>query len=225
MAESADRAPDWLIWGNLERATLYECLALSLNIEPRKLRHNPLAWMTGGPGRRPAHVFDEEQEFKDRRLLAEKSLGNALAGPVNWREYGRGADPEVRLATFVRWAHSVGWVLPVELSQLAADNRQSAQSGASAPAANEQATEAPAAQPVYHTGLTGRPTSWHLIEAECRRRYAAGERRPTKAEWARVLAAWLKEAHKDAPAPKEKTLSNKLGVLLRELAGGARPKS
>jgi len=78
----------------------------------------------------------------------------------------------------------------------------------------------------YHTGLAGRPTSWELIEAECRRRYAAGGRHPgrldeSRAEWARVLIVWLKSAHKGAPVPKQKTLTNRLGELLRELAAGA----
>jgi putative DNA primase/helicase len=49
--------------------------------------------------------------------------------------------------------------------------------------------------PIYHTGLPGKPTSWSLIEGECRRRYYAGERYVLKgdaespSEWARVNAA------------------------------------
>jgi hypothetical protein len=42
------------------------------------------------------------------------------------------------------------------------------------------------------------------------------------AKWARVLIAWLKEAHKGAPAPKEKTLTNNFGALLRKLEREAR---
>jgi hypothetical protein len=76
----------------------------------------------------------------------------------------------------------------------------------------------------YRTGTAGRPTSWSLIEAECRRQYAEGHRHPnvrtkieSPAEWARELIAWLEEAHKGAPVLKEKTLTNKLGALLRKL--------
>jgi hypothetical protein len=76
----------------------------------------------------------------------------------------------------------------------------------------------------YRTGLSGRPTSWTLIEVECRRRYAQRERHPTRAEWARVLIAWLQSTHSDAPVPKEKTLKNRLAELLRELeASGEHP--
>jgi hypothetical protein len=56
---------------------------------------------------------------------------------------------------------------------------------------NGPATRSGAATAVYSTGLSGRPTSWSLIEAECRRRYEAGERYPTITEWARILRAWL----------------------------------
>jgi len=77
----------------------------------------------------------------------------------------------------------------------------------------------------YRTGLAGRPTSWDLVEVECRRRYAAGERYPGKlgesrAEWAQVLINWLKSMHDGAPVPEQKTLTNRLGSLLRELATG-----
>ena len=68
-----------------------------------------------------------------------------------------------------------------------------------------------------HTGLPGRPTSWHLIEAECRRRYQAGERHDTKAEWARQLRAWIVSQHPGTSPPTKKTIANRLTDLLREL--------
>jgi hypothetical protein len=83
---------------------------------------------------------------------------------------------------------------------------------------------------VYRTGLAGRPTrSWHLIEPECRRRYAAGERHPgrageSRAEWARTLIAWLKVNRPLALVPKPKSLTNKLAGLFPELEASNRPK-
>jgi len=84
--------------------------------------------------------------------------------------------------------------------------------------------------PVHRTGLAGRPTSWHLVEAECRRRWQAGERYPGKvgesrSDWARSLVEWLKREHPSAPRPTEKTLKSKLAGLLRELARSDRPNS
>jgi hypothetical protein len=84
--------------------------------------------------------------------------------------------------------------------------------------------------PTYRTGLPGKPTSWHLIEPECRRRYAAGERHPNKStglesptEWANVLIRWLQSSHPAAAPMELKTLaSNKLPGLLRQLKANAR---
>jgi hypothetical protein len=76
-----------------------------------------------------------------------------------------------------------------------------------------------ATDPIYRTGLPGKPSSWHLIEAECQRRFKTGDRHST-AEWARVLNEWLREEHPDAPITTEKTLKNKLPGLLRELEAG-----
>ncbi len=76
---------------------------------------------------------------------------------------------------------------------------------------------------IYRTGLVGKPSSWHLIEAECGRRWRAGERHPgrsgeSRSEWARVLVEWLKTEHNGAPKATEKTVTNKIGGLLRDLA-------
>ena len=87
-----------------------------------------------------------------------------------------------------------------------------------------------AAEPIYRTGVAGRPTAWHLVAGECRRRYAAGERHPkaltgreSPSEWAPVLIKWLGANHPDAPAITKKTLSNKLPALFRELAADTLP--
>jgi hypothetical protein len=76
------------------------------------------------------------------------------------------------------------------------------------------------------TGTAGRPTSWHLVEAECRRRYAAGDRQPGKygespTAWARVLIPWLSEYHPTVPPLGKNAARNKLSRLLRGLEKGA----
>ena len=85
-------------------------------------------------------------------------------------------------------------------------------------------------EPVYRTGLAGKPTSWHLVQAQCRCRWQAGERHPGKvgesrSDWARILLEWLKREHPSAPRPTEKTLKSKLAGLLRELARSDHPAS
>ena len=112
MTEAGDRAPQWDVWKHVPAPKLWECIALSLNIDPRKVRHHPEAWMTGGPGRPPVPVFCEAQSFKGRWFLVQKALGTTLAGPVNPVAFARGADPVVNIHTFARWACSVEWEMP-----------------------------------------------------------------------------------------------------------------
>jgi hypothetical protein len=90
---------------------------------------------------------------------------------------------------------------------------------------------APPDQPLaaHKTGTAGRPTSWHLVEAEFRRRYANGERHAghgpggeSPSAWTRVLIASLKQNHPDAPTLGLKAARNNLSPLLRELAKSAK---
>jgi hypothetical protein len=72
------------------------------------------------------------------------------------------------------------------------------------------------------TGTAGRPSSWHLVEAECRRRYGQGERHTgiageSPTGWADVLLPWLHEEHPNQPPLKPKTAKNNLTTLLRKL--------
>jgi hypothetical protein len=109
----------------------------------------------------------------------------------------------------------------VQLQEMAPLPPENATGGALA--ANTVGSTAHVGAAPYRTGLPGRPTSGHLIEGECRRRHAAGERHPKVAEWASVLITWLRSEHPAAPPPAEKTVKNKLSPLLRELDAN-RPK-
>lgn len=62
------------------------------------------------------------------------------------------------------------------------------------------------------TGLRGRPTSKHLVLAECERRMRDGWKPESRADAARVLSAWLAEAHAAAPPLSPGTIEN----ILRE---------
>lgn len=119
--EHEGRAPDWPNWKHLKTAALWHCVALSLNIDPRKVRHHPQAWMTGGPRRQPARVFLETQCFNDRWFFAQRAVADNLVGPLRWEA----RDAIVELASFAKWALSVGWSMPAELSSLASESRSS----------------------------------------------------------------------------------------------------
>jgi hypothetical protein len=71
--------------------------------------------------------------------------------------------------------------------------------------------------PIYRTGLAGKPTAWTFAETEVRRRWAAGQRHPAVTDWAEVIATWMAENHPQAVHLKGKSLTNRLSRLLREL--------
>jgi hypothetical protein len=114
MAEKPNRAPDWRIWQHLPTAKLHEAVALSLNIDPKRLDWRPDDFS----GRRQ---FNEGREFDNRMFLGVRCLGETLLGPENrWAVHWDAADPIVRLLDFAAWAVSVGWTSLAELSGLAA---------------------------------------------------------------------------------------------------------
>ncbi len=107
------RKPDWRFWRHVPATTLVEAVALSLDIDPKKLRFGRNAWRGG-------RKFDEGAEFENRLELTRRCLGNSLAGPVNWLAVRyEDAHPAVELATFAAWALSVGFSIPSELAPLA----------------------------------------------------------------------------------------------------------
>ena len=111
MAEDC-RAPNWRKWRHVLSATVCEAVALSLNIDPEKLRRNPRAWMGG-------KRFYEDQEFLDRLFVANRNLDSI--GPLNsMGMHYDDEDPVVNLHAFAAWAASIGWDMPAELSGPAA---------------------------------------------------------------------------------------------------------
>jgi hypothetical protein len=108
-----NRAPDWNRWRHIPTVSLAEGVALSLNIDPKKL-HQP-----GGRALMAGKRFNEGPEFDNRLEQANRCLGVSLPGPINWRErYINDDKPIVKLRDFAVWAHSVEWDIPPELTAL-----------------------------------------------------------------------------------------------------------
>jgi hypothetical protein len=116
------REPNWNQWKHVPYAKIWEAVALSLNIDPMKVRETSNSW--------PANedewpdtvekIFDESDEFEDRVFIAGRNLGvnqrllqgarNQLA-PAYW---------DVNLAEFAAWARSVDWHTPEPFAMMAA---------------------------------------------------------------------------------------------------------
>jgi len=117
-----NRAPDWDWWRPVPTVTLYEGVALSLDINPDQLRRaNTNAIMAG-------RRYAEGPEFERRLALAKRCLGETLPGPLNRMAVDYyDEDPKVRLRDFAVWAHSISWHMPIELARLALGDKQSGQ--------------------------------------------------------------------------------------------------
>jgi hypothetical protein len=107
-----NRAPNWALWKHIPAVKIFEAVALSLNIEPSRIRHSPNSWMAD------KRLFDESDEFKDRLFVVERNLEKL--GVVNFANVQYfNEDPVVGLPRFAVWAVSLGWSLPSELVDIA----------------------------------------------------------------------------------------------------------
>jgi len=120
-----ERVPDWSWWRHVPTVTLHEAVALSLNVDPKRLRKDDVhAWTAG-------RQFNEGPEFENRLTLAKRCLGETLSGPVNWPDvHFYDADAAVRLYDFAVWANSVAWDIPPQLQQLLAGDQLFGSTGA-----------------------------------------------------------------------------------------------
>lgn len=120
------RKPNWDVWQLVPEASLWEAVALSLDIEPRKVRFMRHGWMAG-PGAGP--LFEEGQDFEDRLLVAvRKVMGHPHAqaamrfGEVNEHELRKAV---IHLPEVASWTVSIGWTVPPQFAAIARAYKQS----------------------------------------------------------------------------------------------------
>ena len=109
----ADRPPNWGKWRLIPNPELWQCIALSLNIDPDKVRRGSIYRMAGD------RIFDESQEFKDRMDVALANLSStgslhpksmAMGSPSHWT---------LSLRQFAAWVRQIGRNVPPELLTMA----------------------------------------------------------------------------------------------------------
>ncbi len=134
-----NRVPNWTIWKHIPDVKAFEAVALSLNIDPKKLGHNPRSWMAG------KRLFEEGEEFQERLFAVDRNLKTIgirnFAGVRYFDE-----DPMIRLRAFAVWAVSIGWSLPSELVELG-NGASGAPSSAEAAETEEKSSEPAGAKP------------------------------------------------------------------------------
>lgn len=98
--------PNWQVWSNVYSLELWEAIALSLDIDPRRVRFDP---------RDDKPDFNRDgQAFADRFEVARRQRATTFevtsVSPFQPHRTG------VTLSSFVTWAHSIGWTLPQEMA-------------------------------------------------------------------------------------------------------------
>lgn len=159
---SRDRTPNWNKWRLIPNLEQWKCVALSLNIDPDKVRCDQ--W-----------VFYESQEFKDRLYITCANLGRRL---IKLASYGRNRDGgrEVSLRQFASWVKQTGWQAPPELLALA--DEEAAAANAATASRDELETDAtpPAAAFNDMDGLTWNEITITFTETEAVRVRARGKK-------------------------------------------------
>ena len=109
-ASNNDRQPRWGKWQFMGEVTLWEAVALSLNIEPGKVQTDGNAWMGAD------HPFDEGDSFNDRLAVIRQHSSNRTYFPTpcslniaNWYAC------KLRLDEFASWCTLVKYDIPQEL--------------------------------------------------------------------------------------------------------------
>jgi hypothetical protein len=111
-AEEADRTPDWDTWRLISDPMLWQCVALSLNIDPHQVRTHRI----GGTVEHPA--FNESREFDRRLYIASENLHGALRCTRVFADSH--VKSRVSLRQFAGWVREVAeWRAPAELLAMA----------------------------------------------------------------------------------------------------------
>jgi hypothetical protein len=108
MSSYEQHKPDWAFWRVLPAVAPWEAVALSMDVEPRKLLAHPY----GGGASGVAVSLIPPLGFSERLELANRCIGSEMLPGV---EPLSGTEPTVSLQTFATWAAGVGWPLPEEL--------------------------------------------------------------------------------------------------------------
>lgn len=111
------RSPNWEKWRYVPNVRLWEGVALSLNVEPGKVRHSDGSWMAD------THLFNEPQDFQDRMFVAERNITTNKLLKVTGIVIGDPRDSSVTLSSFALWASSIGWEIPQELTEMSQSAR------------------------------------------------------------------------------------------------------
>jgi len=114
-----DRKPNWKKWSLIPDVEIWQAVALSLDIDPDKVRHGENNWMS------VTHSYEESREFTDRVQVLASNLGKVELLPIRAINMGSNFRSKTAIVGFSAWATSVGWCVPDELKKIAVGSQSS----------------------------------------------------------------------------------------------------
>ncbi len=120
---ATSRPPDWSHWAKQKQAKAWECLALSVDIEPRSLGLDHFLVLRASQGSMPLLSEQDPEWLKtlcERLGVLLKVLENAPKGLRAGRGKAVDLEADLKLDGFAVWAKSKRWALPKRLRERAA---------------------------------------------------------------------------------------------------------
>jgi hypothetical protein len=115
-------APNWHHWSQMRRLRLWEAVALSCRIDPRRIDYRP------GNENAPLRALGVPGEYMRRLQIAVGQLaveGGLEALSLN---NARPESSDVSISAFVEWARAQGWEIPPAMGEARAEERDEVQS-------------------------------------------------------------------------------------------------
>jgi len=113
---SKDRRPNWDMWRLMPSATLQELIALSMDIDPKKVQFDHDAWMRGVDS--PA--YDEADEFVNRAEIVRRNTSSFDVVSLSMIHVD---ESKYTVRSFVRWILTTPLKVPPELESLLGHSR------------------------------------------------------------------------------------------------------
>jgi hypothetical protein len=112
MTSKQDRPPNWRVW-RLRKPTIWQAVALSMNIDPDKVRLSRIPFDISWTHEEPN--FQENKEFSDRLDMIRDNSCEIEGLPPN--PIRASCDAQINLLRLAQWALSHGWDIPTELAK------------------------------------------------------------------------------------------------------------
>lgn len=117
--------PDWQYWSQMPHEVLWKVVALSCNIEPRRVRLADTNYWIDRARWGDAEHHERDRQFSDRLEIATARLNELEHASLSM---GNASEPRIKLPEFAAWTLLMNWKIPVQLADMASAASKSTKS-------------------------------------------------------------------------------------------------